>query len=145
MKLIPLTQGKFAKIDDEDFEMINQFKWYAGKDRNAFYARTDQIVNGKKVRIRMHRFLTNCPDELVVDHEDRDTLNNQKYNLKVCTHEENLKNTKHGRKQTPTGITKKPGGKFRVRLSVLIGSYNSVEEAIEAFNIAKSKTHLLFS
>lgn len=27
MKLIPLTQGKFAKVDDADFEWANRFKW----------------------------------------------------------------------------------------------------------------------
>lgn len=24
MKLLPLTQGKFAKVDDEDFELVSQ-------------------------------------------------------------------------------------------------------------------------
>ncbi len=26
-KLIPLTQGKFAKVDAKDFEYLNQWKW----------------------------------------------------------------------------------------------------------------------
>ena len=38
MKLIELTQGKFAKVDDEDFGWLNQYKWRTRKDRNTFYA-----------------------------------------------------------------------------------------------------------
>jgi len=32
MKKIPLTQNKFAIIDDEDYNRINQHKWYAAFD-----------------------------------------------------------------------------------------------------------------
>ena len=32
MKIIPLTQGKFAMVDDADFERLNQWKWYANWD-----------------------------------------------------------------------------------------------------------------
>ena len=31
MKEIPLTQGKFAIIDDEDYNEINKYKWYYRK------------------------------------------------------------------------------------------------------------------
>ncbi len=36
MKLIPLTQGQFAIVDDEDFESLNRFKWYARKTKYGF-------------------------------------------------------------------------------------------------------------
>lgn len=73
MKLIPLTQGKFAKVDDEDFEFLSQWKWRAHRDFGTFYARTTGI--------RMHRLLTKAPKGSVVDHRDGDGLNNQKSNL----------------------------------------------------------------
>ena len=28
MKIIPLTKGKFAIVDDDDFHKVNNFKWY---------------------------------------------------------------------------------------------------------------------
>jgi hypothetical protein len=29
MKEIPLGNGQFTKVDDEDYEWLNQYKWYA--------------------------------------------------------------------------------------------------------------------
>ena len=52
MKLISLTQGQFAKVDDEDFEWLNQWKWCAAykKSTNSYYAiRTDVFNNRKNI------------------------------------------------------------------------------------------------
>jgi hypothetical protein len=93
MKQIPLTQGKFALVDDEDFEYLNQYKWCAvtkkRKDGNegTFYAITHP-------GIRMHRLIMNAPKELEVDHIDGDGLNNQKHNLRNCTRLQNVLNQK---------------------------------------------------
>lgn len=38
MKTIPLTQGKFAMVDDEDFEVLSQNRWYATCFKGKFYA-----------------------------------------------------------------------------------------------------------
>jgi hypothetical protein len=35
---IPLTQGKYAIVDPEDFERLNKHKWCAVKRGNTFYA-----------------------------------------------------------------------------------------------------------
>lgn len=51
--MIPLTQGKFAIVDDEDYEYLSQFKWYAEKHRKTFYA-ARTIFNPKRT-IRMHQ------------------------------------------------------------------------------------------
>ena len=55
MKQIPLTQGKFALVDDEDFEYLNQFKWCALKRPHTFYAvRNLPNGKGKQKLIGMH-------------------------------------------------------------------------------------------
>jgi hypothetical protein len=36
--LMPLTQGKFAIVDVEDYDRLNQYQWYACKCKNIYYA-----------------------------------------------------------------------------------------------------------
>ncbi len=43
MKLLPLTHGQFAKVDDADFETFGKFKWCAVSPRDGvFYAVRDR-------------------------------------------------------------------------------------------------------
>jgi len=92
MKEIQLTQGRVALVDDEDYNMLMQYKWCAVKDRNTFYAVTNlKTLTGFKYQT-MHRLLINIPRELVTDHLDGNGLNNQKLNLRSVTSRENLQN-----------------------------------------------------
>lgn len=89
MKLIPLTRGKFAKVDDEDFDWLNQWKWNCQKTKTPgrFYAYRGGLneETGKKRSISMHRQIMGVKDRTMdVDHEDLDGLNNQRSNLSVC-------------------------------------------------------------
>lgn len=90
-KKIPLTQGKFALVDDEDFEYLSQWKWHASKYSNSYYA--CRTINSNKVL--MHRFILNAQKELEVDHIDGNGLNNQKLNLRIVTHSRNMQNRKN--------------------------------------------------
>jgi hypothetical protein len=88
MKLITLTRGLCAKVDDEDFDELQKYKWYAVKCAKKYYARRTE--GGKK--IYMHRHLAGYPPRLFVDHKDGDSLNNQKENLRNCNQSENMAN-----------------------------------------------------
>ena len=69
---IPLTQGKFACVDPQDYPALARYKWCAAKQGNSWYAvRTD----GNR-QFRMHRVIMNAPPGMVVDHIDHDGLNN---------------------------------------------------------------------
>jgi len=92
IKIIPLSQGKFALVDDEDFEELSKHKWYACKNRNTYYARRGTRINGKVKLIRMHQQLLGQKSGLVIDHHDGDGLNNQRHNIKHVTQRENLQN-----------------------------------------------------
>jgi hypothetical protein len=88
MKLIPLTKGKYAKVSDEDFAYLSQWTWYC--DTSGYAAR--RLHGGGKSPVwRIHNFLLSS-DGLIVDHIDRDPLNNQRENLRLCTHSQNLMN-----------------------------------------------------
>ncbi len=101
MKRIQLTRNKYTLVDDEDYEYLNQYKWYAYKGRNTYYAvKTDHKL---KKQIRMHRVIMKPPSYLQVDHKDGDGLNNQKENLRICTNQQNAGNSRI-RKDNTSGI-----------------------------------------
>jgi hypothetical protein len=93
-KEIQLTQGKVAIVDDEDFEYLNQFKWHASKLSGKFYARRYIKLSNPNIKILMHRDVMKPEKAFVIDHIDGNTLNNQKNNLRICTHAQNMRNSK---------------------------------------------------
>lgn len=88
--------GNYALVDDEDFEWLNQWKWYARKHRHTYYAqRTSGKIKGKKNRdaIQMHRVIMGIEDGAIhIDHRDHHGLNNQKFNLRTATSSQNAMN-----------------------------------------------------
>lgn len=85
MKKVPLIgkkgKGKYAIINDEDYEKISRYRWYCC----GGYAISD-------FGVRMHRFIMNPPQDLVIDHINHDRLDNRRSNLKICTQFENSQN-----------------------------------------------------
>lgn len=86
--LIPLTQGKFTIVDAEDYNWLSQYKWYASKCKNTFYA--CRVEGG--TTIRMHREIMRAPKGLICDHIDHNGLHNRKGNLRLCTNAQNSYN-----------------------------------------------------
>lgn len=121
MKLIPLTQGKFAKVDDEDFEWLSERKWCAKyyKNTDSFYAEARLKKKEGGGKIYMGREIMKTPRELVCDHINHDTLDYQKENLRNITYSQNLMNRKK-LKSNSSGITgvKNNHGRYRATLTV---------------------------
>ena len=93
MKEIPLTRGKVALIDDEDFESVSRFKWHVTHG----YARTVVhlgMVNGKRIQAYMylHILILRPPKGMEVDHRYHDTLDCRRVNMRVCTRSQNQQN-----------------------------------------------------
>lgn len=112
MKTIPLTQGKYAIVDDEDYEYINKWKWHARKDKRNFYAARGVVVDRKKHRVKLffiHNEIMKPKDGMLVDHVDHDGLNNKRNNLRICTDIENRMN----RRKCPTVKGKKCSSKYK--------------------------------
>ncbi len=149
-KEIQLTQGKVAIVDDEDFDFLNQFNWQANKNGNTFYVnRNFRISNNKQGKIYMHRLILNAKKEYVIDHIDGDALNNQKNNLRICTHAENMRNS-----QIPINNTSGYKGvsynkrykKWEAHISfnnklLNLGSFIDPIDAARAYNAAAIKYH----
>jgi hypothetical protein len=107
MKEIKLTQGKFAQVDDEDYEYLNQWKWYAKNCGYTLYAaRNVRNDNGGRNTILMHRLIMNPPNGSQADHIDHNGLNCQKYNMRNCTFKQNLINKRTINKTGFKGVCK---------------------------------------
>lgn len=153
MKEIILSNGMIAIVDDEDFEELNKYKWHysIGSSQRKGYARRMKMTDRKTRRIYMHRVIMGLdgnPDRtFMVDHIDRNPLNNSKENLRICTLGENLRNK-----------SKKINGQFRymgIRKArklfaaqithngnhICLGTYQTQEEAALAYNKKKIELH----
>ena len=93
MKFIPLTKGRFAMVDDEDFEKVNQFRWRLLKNGRNEYAQAWIKSNNPKRLVYLHQFIMGFPGGFI-DHKDGDGLNNQKFNLRTCSNSQNNANAK---------------------------------------------------
>lgn len=100
-KKISLNNGQFAIVDDEDFDLVNQYVWQAHKAGGK-----NPLVYAVS-KLRMHRLVIQCPKGLIVDHINGDPLDNRKSNLRICTNSENQQNT-----QSRGGTSKYKGVSF---------------------------------
>lgn len=143
-KLIPLRNRKgdvvaHAIVDDADFDWLSQYRWF----RSARSVATSI----KSKSIEMHAMIMSPPAGLEVDHKDTNTLNNQRDNLRICTHAQNLANRrkfKNGKTSQYKGVykpincTKRP---WRASIAVnrkviVLGFFTSELDAALAYNAA---------
>lgn len=138
MKFIKLTQNQYAIVDDEDFEKLNHHKWCATKKGNTYYVRRGGNPRKGIKQIMMHREIMDNPMGLEIDHIDGNGLNNQRSNLRICTHRQNLWNSRPYNKNTSSTLKGVHWCKARKRWiarvcingkSTYIGSFLSEDEA----------------
>lgn len=143
MKLIPLTQGQFAQVDDEDYDSLMQWKWHAIKGRLSYYAVRAIPNTFKKKRqttLWMHREIMNTEDGVLVDHVDHDGLNNQKGNLRNCSISQNNCNKKPVSKTGFKGVTKVHERRYRAairvnRKALNLGAYEDPVSAAKMYDM----------
>ena len=147
MKTIQLTQGKVAIVDDDDFEMLNAYKWFAHKQGDRFYARRNtSIRNGaKRTAIGMHRVIMRTPVGFETDHVNGDGLDNRRDNLRIATSSQNKMN-RGSRRDNKLGVkgVSRSRGRFRAVIQIngnykLIGVFLTIEAASAAYQLAAQK------
>jgi hypothetical protein len=94
VKEIVLVNGGVALVDDEDFATLNRWKW---RRNSSGYAKRDRGRSGPGRDILMHRVILSLVDPRIeCDHRDGNGLNNQRMNLRACSHAQNGRNkSKH--------------------------------------------------
>ena len=150
---IPLTQGKFAIVDPEDFERLNQYKWQANKGSDTFYAVRSvwDRVNKKKSTIKMHREIICPPYPLIVDHINRSGLDNRRANLRPATKSQNTINKTYKKKKGAhskyRGVTwEKSISKWKAQIRAkgnprVIGYFDDETAAAREYDKAARKFH----
>lgn len=92
MKTIEVKNHKIL-VDDSDYPFLNLITWNIYEDVNTCYASNSSFG-------RLHNLIVPVTKPMEVDHIDRNGLNNQKSNLRVCTHQQN--NWNQGKKRPGT-------------------------------------------
>jgi|WetSurSiteA1Bulk_404760.scaffolds.fasta_scaffold56312_2 hypothetical protein len=152
MKEIKLSQsGKnkdrfVALVDDDDYKYLSQKRWCVNNLRGNLYALRNEKINGKQITILMHRLIMNPPVGLEVDHIDRNGLNNQKSNLRICTHMENVRNSpSQGKTSIYLGVSYDSKNKKYIAgikvdyKQIYLGAFDTEEEAAIIRDIASLK------
>ena len=146
MKKIPLSKGHVAIVDDEDYEAVNRYKWFANvAGGGRVYAARRLYLGGgrknaKRATLYMHRFLMEPADDMDVDHINGNSLDNRRANMRVCTRSENILNSANARGK---GVWHcQTTGRWAARMSHdgerhFLGRYDTEAEARAAITAAR--------
>lgn len=147
MKTIPLSgafsMGKSVIVDDDVFEWAVLFKWHPLFKNKTRRDKIGSVMTSfwKEGKLRhgiLSHFILGSPIDrrnVVIDHIDRDPLNNLKENLRYCTHTESARNRNKQYNNTTgykgVGFSKKKN-KFIAKAS--LGTFDTAEEAARAYD-----------
>lgn len=156
MKTIPLTRGQFAMVDDADHEWLSSMKWHACEARNNTFT-VNRVAatypldtrKSKPFRIPMQVELMGWKEGFVVDHKDRNPLNNCRDNLRWATRAQNAYNSVRPNSIGAKGV-RPHRRKWAVTVChnyrhIYVGLFSTIEEAKAAYREASLRYHGEFS
>lgn len=138
---LPISKGLKTKIDADVYEKLKSeglLKWNAQKNRSKFYVSRNYARHKK---IYLHRWIMGNPDNVMIDHINRDPLDNRRCNLRFASARINAKNRDFdlNRKNNFSGTTKS-GNKFISQIQIngihfALGNFTIEEEAAKVRDI----------
>jgi hypothetical protein len=144
MRVITLTGGFKAIVDDSDWVVLSKYRWKTLNANGLLYAARTVGRTGKVVL--MHRAITNAKKDEVVDHKNNNGLDNRKKNLRRCTQSQNLGNMRktRGRSRYKGVYWNKARNKWQVAVGskgkrIYAGRFEREDDAALAYNILAKK------
>lgn len=148
---VPLTRGQWAKVSLEDLPRVLEHKWFCvgdGSRANPYIARAK--IKGKAVP--MSRFILGVTDtEVIADHRDWNTLNNQRSNLREVSKIQSSQYRRGWKRKGSNGGSEYKGvygkeGRWRAVIKhegkpIHLGYFKTEIEAAKAYDAAVEKYH----
>ena len=135
------SNGEKFYFDLDDYDKIKDYCWFNTKGYIC------ALCDNK--RTLMHRLITNCPDNMVVDHigGEETRSDNRKQNLRICTISQNNMNRKMTNRNTSgvVGVSwdknkKKWEATIRInKKQIHLGLFDNFEDAVATRKQAEEK------
>ncbi len=156
MKEIKLTQGYKAIVDDKDFVELSKHKWHVqkGRKKRTLYAFRTINKDGRTWAVGMHRqILGITARNILVDHIDRNGLNNRRSNLRLANTYQSVANRDSHTDSTSKffGVSwHKASNKWMAQINknykkIYLGVFENDRDAARAYNKAAKKLHGVFA
>jgi hypothetical protein len=129
-------------VDDADYDRLSQFNWLYSPHG---YAMRTYTKNKRRYFIQMHREIMNAQPGELVDHIDRDRLNNTRANFRIVDRSQNMWNRNPNKKSAVSykGVSKHVRG-WHVRIRVHgqrihLGYFDDPRLAAQVYDAAASR------
>ncbi len=83
--------GMLILVDDDDLALVSKHVWRAHRSGKSSIHNV-YAVHGDRPMIKMHNVIMPPPEGLMIDHINRNGLDNRKSNLRICNHHQNMMN-----------------------------------------------------
>lgn len=126
--------------DIQDIQLVENYTWHLNQNG---YARSSE-------KLYFHRLIMNCPDGYIIDHINRDKLDNRRCNLRICKKIDNSHNMNMFSTNTSghTGVHQTKSGKYESTIvanyqTIRLGLFENYDDACDAYDNAKGKYHYI--
>ena len=139
-----MTGGHETIFSKRHFEKIKNYRWYVLNQAKNYTL----YVRSPDINKYLHRLITDCPKEMVVDHINKNALDNRDENLRITTQAKNRWNSKqkNNNKAGIKGVSKKNDGSYQAWIGlnhrrIYLGYFKDLNNAVMARKEAEKKYH----